>query len=570
MTEMGILSGVNPTNYMIGQKLIEQNFSDQNKIQLSNHINNHPDQKKLACNNNQGYNTSCANSFPLNSPSYIKHQQRTISGLPGIEKPSKSRDIRKINKEETFSNFIAANDPISEQLLDINERPISDFFHNNMVPFYGAKLRQNMAGTGVASGSYTDGSNVPGNKTGINSGFDYSTPYKSTLSDYTGMSDTYMHKREAPPMFSPAEQQTGWINGMPLFRPDIDQYTQSLGNIRNDLSPIESIKVGPGINLDPSISAAGGFHDFTRILPNNVSDYKANQLEGAVIAGKLYSAGLPTSYPGIGTSQDKVAPGITKNKPDSFWDQTRRPTMTSKVGFQSNLDYNIPQYDASFRPNNATRDQTSYGLGNLAQNNNNNNNSCVNQEISIGQGPLGARISQTPARSETWMNIDNNIRSKSDCKSQPIGNPQKSSSGQGNIMANYYVNETQRGTVNPQNVMQLNLTAEKQGSAFVMFDDEMKSTTKETTQYSYSGNIDSVSSQGQKIYTYIDEPSTTRAEMLEYSYASNPARPDQAPTNSWKYIDTLPTTNKETTQFSYSGDLLSIIPGEMSRFQYTG
>src|SRR6185369_2446573 len=180
-----------------------------------------------------------------------------------------------------------------------------------------------MAGTGVAAGSYIDGSNVPGNITGINSGFDYSTPWQSMLGTFTGLDDTYMHKREVGPMFSPAEQQTGWVYGTPLFRPDMDRYTQGLSQIRNDLRPVEPEMVGPGLNIDPSIPASGGFHDFTRILPNNVNDYKANQLPGQVIAGKFYSAGLPTAYPGIGVSGDKTAPGVTKNKPNSFWDQTR-------------------------------------------------------------------------------------------------------------------------------------------------------------------------------------------------------------------------------------------------------
>ena len=63
------------------------------------------------------------------------------------------------------------------------------------------------------------------------------------------------------------------------------------------------------------------------------------------------------AYPGIGVSGDKTAPGVTKNKPNSFWDQTRYPTMTTKVGFQANLDYNIPQYEVDFKPNNASREQ---------------------------------------------------------------------------------------------------------------------------------------------------------------------------------------------------------------------
>jgi hypothetical protein len=41
----------------------------------------------------------------------------------------------------------------------------SEFTHNNMVPFFGARVTQNMAGTGVVSGNYIDGVTV-------DSGFD--------------------------------------------------------------------------------------------------------------------------------------------------------------------------------------------------------------------------------------------------------------------------------------------------------------------------------------------------------------------------------------------------------------
>jgi type II secretory pathway pseudopilin PulG len=369
--ELGILSGVAAIGYLLNQRNRENDFETNNQMQLNEYLRRHRYQQQLAQNHDFGYVNSCADSYPLYSPKYVKHQQRVLSGLPKVmpkNNTNTNKDIKKHIEQnhEEFTNFIPANDPTSEMLLDMKERPITDFYHNNMVPFYrGNDTKQNMAGTGVASGSYIDGSNVPGNITGINSGFDYSTPWQSMLGTFTGNDDTYLHKREVGPMFSPAEQQTGWVFGTPLFRPDMDRYTQGLSQIRNDLRPVEPEMVGPGLNLDPSIPASGGFHDFTRILPNNVNDYKANQLPGQVIAGKFYSAGLPTAYPGIGLIGDTSSLGVTKNRPNSFWDQTRYPTMTTKVGFQANLDYNIPQYEVDFKPNNATRDQISYGLGNI-------------------------------------------------------------------------------------------------------------------------------------------------------------------------------------------------------------
>jgi len=591
MAELGILAGVSANGYLQNQRQRENNFEQNNQQQLPEHLRQFKYQQQLAQNNNFGYQVATGDTYPLYSPDYVKHQQRILSGLPANSVAISSTKKEKkhahhltsnggggIGYEEGFSNFIPSNDPASELLLDLQDRPLTDFVHNNMVPFYkGNSTKQNMAGTGVAAGSYIDGSNVPGNITGINSGFDYSTPLQTQLATFTGNDDTYLHKREVGPMFSPAEQQTGWVYGQPLFRPDMDRYSQNLSNIRNDLRPVEPEMVGPGLNIDPSIPASGGFHEFTRILPNNVSDYKANQLPGQVISGKFFSTGLPTAYPGIGVSGEKTAPGVSKNKPNSFWDQTRYPTMTTKVGFQGNLDYNLPQYEVDFKPNNAAREQISYGLGNLEYKNNqkrfgaNQNNDqslCVNEEVSIGQGPLGSQIPQTGTRSETWMSQDNNIRSRSDCNSQPIGNPERAAYGHGNIMANWYVNETDRGTVNPQNVMQLNLSAEKQGSAFWTAVDTTRVTTKETTSFAYEGNSER-SKDGYTFYTFIDSPNTTTKQTTEFSFTGNSERSRDG-TKFWTFEDTVPTTTKDTTAFSYAGDASRPGFADTSRFQFMG
>jgi hypothetical protein len=264
---------------------------------------------------------------------------------------------------EGFANIGTFNDPTND-LLDIESRPVTDFVHNNMVPFYGSHVKQNMAGTGVKSGNYIDGVNV-------NSGFDNTTPYQDKLNRFTGVDDTYMHKREVGPMYSPAEQQMGWVYGTPDFRPDEDRYTQSLF-MRNDMAPCEQEMVGPGLDISADVPASGGFHDLTRVLPNNVSNYKANQLQGRVKAGKFVTgAEEPSAYPGAGVSGGLgsggggKAPGVVKNRPNKFYSQTRRPTMTTKVGYVANEELLRPDYNVDKKPGNSKRADTNYGFGEL-------------------------------------------------------------------------------------------------------------------------------------------------------------------------------------------------------------
>jgi len=379
----------------------------------------------------------------------IEGFQNTSPSIP----PSRSFSNQTMLNE---ANYIPANDPNAVNLIDnFNKRPIADFTHNNMVPFFGAKVTQSMAGTGVASGDYTDGVTV-------DSGFDKTTPNQSKLAMFTGVDDTYLSKREVGPMYSPAEQQTNWVY-KPLFREDVSQYTQSL-HVRNDLRPVEPIQVGRGLNLDPSIPAAGGFHEFTRVMPNNVTDYKANQLENRVNAGKWVSGGnLPESYPGIGTGplasnpnsqKGRQAPGVPNNRAPRDWSQVRRPTMTTKVGFVSNFEELRSDYNVDKRPMNPSRDDTSYGYGklnNVTSNGGKNvegfangvksgGNGAMsggyiesggkNGEICVGDSPIIGIAPSRPgamltARDPIFMSQDDNIRSVSDCNSLPIGNPNR-------------------------------------------------------------------------------------------------------------------------------------------------
>jgi hypothetical protein len=601
--ELGIVTGIGLLGYLLNQKDKETKFTEENNVELKNYVKSHP---FVNLTNTYPQQRACSDAFPVYSPSYVKHQQDLMSaGLSrstGVSRPtgisqssgvSQSTGIsqsRPNNQQqhnhnhnqnhrdhkEHFTNesdFIPSNDPTNDLLLDLKERPITDFIHNNMVPFYGAETKQNMAGTGIPSGNYIDGEDV-------NTGYDQSTPNQTLLSVFTGIDDNYMHKRETGPFFSPAETQTGWVYGSPLIRPDDDRFTPSLSNIRNDLKPVEAIQVGPGLNLDPSVPATGGFHEFTRILPNNVTDYKANQLEGRVIQGKMFSSGLPTSYPGIGTSSDSTAPGINKNRPNSFWDQSRLPTMTTRVAFQTNLDYNIADYAADFKPNNAMRDQTSFGLGNVSselikkelfQNDGSTDTvevPCVNNEVTIGQGPLGAHIPQTTARSETFMSLDNNIRSTADCNSVPLGGPSRPAMGQMGILSNWYVNETDRGTVAPTNIEQINLNRQGQGSTFWTYEDVPNITTKETIQFAYSGNP-SREEQASTFWNYNDVPDVTTKETTQYSHVGNPERQDQGSTF-WTYSDNPDVTTKETTQYSHVGNPVKLGDAMMSRQQFTG
>ena len=383
-------------DYSVNQIQKDKNFALENSMPLQLQAD-----KYSAFNNpKNAANVGCTNSYPLGAMekngnsiidnSYINYMQQqeynpqgSTSKFLNVNSPMLNGNIpqapQHVNKNlnnphkiEGFHNEgtpvnpeIPTNDPTSENLLDMKTRPMTDFIHNNMVPFYGSSVKQNMAGTGVASGNYIDGVNV-------DSGFDDTTPYQDKLNNFTGLDDTYLHKREGGPQFSPAEQQMGWVNGMPAFRPDEERYKVSIFT-RNDMAPCEQEQVGPGLNIDPSIPAQGGYQQYTRVLPNNVGNYKANQLENRVIEQQWQLGGQePTAYPGVGLGalgDDNGGPGVSKNRPNTFYSQTRYPTMTTKASQSISGDEVRADWNVSKRPNNATREQTNYGFGSIVYKN---------------------------------------------------------------------------------------------------------------------------------------------------------------------------------------------------------
>jgi hypothetical protein len=434
------------------------------------------------------------------------------------------------------------------------------FVHNNMVPFFKGNAKQNMFDTGV---SQTD------NYGQINTGYDKSTPYQTPLNTYTGINENWMHKRETGPMFSPAEQQTNWVYGTPLFRPEKDRYSNTDQPNYKDMAPVQPIQVGPGLNLDPSIPATGGLHEFTRVMPNNITDYKANQLENRINAGKLVSAGLPSAYPGVGGSMNISAPGVPKNKPPKDWSMTRYPVMSNKIGIVKNFAELRSDYTSTIKPNNAQREQISYGYGTVLPNgsyavpqgsassnalrndnkDNKDNKPCVEYTNTIGIAPSRPSIN-LGNRSPTYMSQDNNIRSVSDCNSFPVGAPSPDAKV-GPIVSNYYVNETDRGSLNPANASQLNLKG-PDATTFYTYNDVPKTSTRETTNFAYSGDA-SRPKMGATFYTYTDDLKTTNKETTEFSYSGDASRENMGSTF-YTYTDKPKTSNKETVEFAYAGD----------------
>ena len=253
--------------------------------------------------------------YPIKNRQAMENSMRNVPAFPqGVNYstgPLKTPLETKLNKESKID------------LLDMSKRPMSDFLNNNFIPNRKADT-QNMNGTGIKNGNF-----LPEQ---YNMGGDPGQLMSRTDTGFgPGADPTYMHKRASGPRFSPNESAQ-WVHGKPDIRPDLDRFKMDIRNKQYE-SPCEKVfYVGPGVGLDPSISASGGFNAGlnNRIIPNNIFNYNSNQLPGKVVQGKLYSAELPTANPGSGTNMKGEIYGVPNNKkPKTFWSYDDRPPVES-------------------------------------------------------------------------------------------------------------------------------------------------------------------------------------------------------------------------------------------------
>jgi hypothetical protein len=84
-------------------------------------------------------------------------------------------------------------------------------------------------------------------------------------------------KNEIPSLQDTAPDANRFTYGQPVY----DLYNrQYVTNKMNNLQPIERMRVGPGLGVGPDVPAAGGFHQYFRVLPTNINEERLTTLEG--------------------------------------------------------------------------------------------------------------------------------------------------------------------------------------------------------------------------------------------------------------------------------------------------
>ena len=165
----------------------------------------------------------------------------------------------------------------------------SDFVHNNMQPFFGSRVRQNVG---------------PDANTG-------------RLDRYTGSGSTDIRKKEVEQMFDNTTQPFGNVYGLE----DSSEFIQGrINDPRNRAGerPFEPVKVAPGVGEGFSSTGKGGFQQFevNELMMKNIR--KTEDLRVLTNPKESYNTPVVPGQQFIGKAMD--SPGeVRKYRPDTFY-----------------------------------------------------------------------------------------------------------------------------------------------------------------------------------------------------------------------------------------------------------
>ena len=248
------------------------------------------------------------NKLPIEFNSYQKYDDILIDN---------SLDPSKEVNNEIKSNQIKNNKRTPNtggyQGISLTGDPINpnSFTHNNMTPFFGGNVRQNLD--------------------------EFST--RGIFENFTGTSDNYQKKQEQSLLFEPQKNVGNVYGAGNLDGYLIDRYYVS--NIRSNETPIEKVYVGPGLNQGFTNEPSGGFQqpdaqDYS--MPKTTDETRVKTNPKISYYGRVVS-GQKIAKPGkIGT--------LYKNKPDTYYIQEpdRYFTTTGQVIAQEQRPCIITKY----------------------------------------------------------------------------------------------------------------------------------------------------------------------------------------------------------------------------------
>ena len=201
----------------------------------------------------------------------------------------------------------------------------ADYFqHNNMVPFFGSKIR--------------------GKTVDLNSN-------ESTLDNYVGAGSQIITKIEQAPLFSPSEnvQHAYGAPNMSDFYQSRMVASQSMQGVK----PFQSQNVGPGVGLGYGTEGSGGFNSAMENrelwMDKTVDELRPLSNPKASEYGLLGLEGAPKYY-NQNTGSIEIHGAVEKNRPDRIFEMSQDRYFTTtgmesaQPGYYTNMNHSGSLY----------------------------------------------------------------------------------------------------------------------------------------------------------------------------------------------------------------------------------
>ena len=241
--------------------------------------------------------------FTMNNKTLQKVQ---VNALPNTNTPPKNFPVNGVSEllrnphyypnpntatDKYFQQSVyeekAENDPTRYTSLTGNDVPMAEMKHNNMVPFFGASVKQNTR-------------NLNNNE--------------SRLDNMIGTGSQFISKREMAPLFKP-QKNMQWAHGTPNTS-DFIQSRMNPSMSMNNVKPFQEIRVGPGLNQQGGVLGSGGYNagmeGRERWIAKTVDELRTANNPKVTYGGVLLGAKRDVANRGImGTME--------KNRPDTYY-----------------------------------------------------------------------------------------------------------------------------------------------------------------------------------------------------------------------------------------------------------
>ena len=449
------------------------------------------------------------------------------------------------------------------------------FTHNNMTPFFGGAVRQNLD--------------------------EFST--RGIFENFTGTQDNYQKKQEQGLLFSPQKNMTNVYGTGSLDGFMLDRYYVS--NIRSNETPIERVYVGPGLNQGYTSEPSGGFQQADSqdyVMPKTVDEIRVKTNPKISFYGRVLSGQKIAKPAKIGT--------LYKNRPDTFYVQEpdryftttgnviapeQRPCIVTKYTNRKTTELKtrkgpaapthgtVAQVRSKYRvsqkisyQSDADRNKGSSGKWSIMNmfGLNGKNNTEEQQQIPNDYGKKGIRIrnnnrivnDNTPNITRNFANeIEKGVlrptqKLKNPKKNELIKNSRINGNFQGRQKTKVYnPNDVPKTTIKEtqiHNNYNSNLQNKNRGNVVYDPNDVARTTIKETNLYNdYSSNVQNMN-RGNTVYDPNDVARTTIKETNLYNdYSSNVQNPNRGNTV-YDPNDVARTTIKETNLYNdYSSNV---------------